>query len=158
MSELMMCLTIAALSETGDLYVWGWNESGQLGYPYNCEGSQSLFLFFEHACQCPERKHLEGEHLQEENKDTEESQGVQTEVRSNKKVNPKRRKEVINVQASPVLLHFWTEDVNITNVQCGDRHTLYMLGEWSCLAWDSTFLLHLIEYILSKWIVCLFQT
>uniref|UniRef100_A0A0P4VZK8 Uncharacterized protein n=1 Tax=Scylla olivacea TaxID=85551 RepID=A0A0P4VZK8_SCYOL len=124
-----------ALSETGDLYVWGWNESGQLGYPYNCEGSQSLFLFFEHACQCPERNHLEGEQLQEENKDTEESQGVQAAVRSkgmhDKRVNPKRRKEVINVQASPVLLDFWTEDVNITNVQCGDRHTLYMLDDGS---------------------------
>ncbi|MPC55735.1 RCC1 domain-containing protein 1 [Portunus trituberculatus] len=124
-----------ALSETGDLYVWGWNESGQLGYPYNCEGSQSLFLFFEHACQCPERKHVEGEPLQEENKGTEEGQGVQTEVRSkgmqDKRINPKRRKEVINVQASPVLLDFWTEDVNITNVRCGDRHTLYMLDDGS---------------------------
>ncbi|KAG0692673.1 RCC1 domain-containing protein 1 [Chionoecetes opilio] len=42
-----------ALSGSGDLYVWGWNESGQLGFPYKCEGSQSLFSFFEHSCRCP---------------------------------------------------------------------------------------------------------
>lgn len=31
-----------ALSETGDLYIWGWNESGQLGLPCrNVSGSTS---------------------------------------------------------------------------------------------------------------------
>lgn len=139
----------AALSGSGDLYMWGWNETGQLGFPYKCVGNQSLFNFFEHSCQCPKsdsskhssEKHLEREPTQshqlhvEENRETEESHGKQREIKSeaieDKRVNPERSQEVINVQASPLLLDFWTEDMNITNVQCGDRHTLYMLDDGS---------------------------
>lgn len=147
--------------------MWGWNESGQMGFPYKCEGSQSLFNFNEHSCQCPKSDlfkrssddHVEGEPVQshqlhvEENTEMEESHGEQREVKSkavqDKSVNPERSQEVINVQASPLLLDFWTEEVNITSVECGDRHTLYMLGELSCMIQrDSTCCC--VKYIITK--------
>lgn len=33
--RLTVCLTgpLSSLSETGDIYIWGWNESGQLALP-----------------------------------------------------------------------------------------------------------------------------
>ena len=214
MSNTIDSILSAALSESGDLYVWGWNESGQLGFPYKCEGSQSLFNFMEHSCQCPkktksvtlnhdsdnveeenietddkreekregesketqdnnvkenkktenkregERKEVQDKRInlerrqdiegqterenketqeerkkkkEEENKDSEDKREGERKETQNKRINPARRQEVINVQASPVLLDYWTEDVSVRNVKCGDRHTLYMLGKCSCL-------------------------
>jgi len=33
----------AAITEWGDLYTWGWNHSGQLGF---CTGEVKVFFFF----------------------------------------------------------------------------------------------------------------
>lgn len=142
--------------------MWGWNETGQLGYPYKSESSHPLFNFFKHSCQCPKSNSVEhghslgdtsqSHHKGDEGKDKEqvdEDEEKSKEQTGNSKtvldarINPERSQEVINVQASPLLLDFWKEDVNIHDVQCGDRHTLFLLRKLSHLI--SNFICHLRE-------------
>ncbi|XP_069943691.1 probable E3 ubiquitin-protein ligase HERC3 [Cherax quadricarinatus] len=109
-----------ALSSSGDVYVWGWNESGQLGFPSKSQSNHSIFGSFEHKCWCP--KNVEK---------------VRKEENSNPlldRVNQEHTKDVVNVQASPRLLDFWSEHVKVVDVQCGDRHTLFQLDDGS--AWS----------------------
>lgn len=140
----ILFIDLAALSESGDLYVWGWNETGQLGFPYKSESSYPLFHFFEHSCTCPKSSLCKHGHSQkessqshdmaseskdkgEEGKSGEQKENTKAEL--DERINPERCQEVVNVEASPRLLDFWREDVNIRDVQCGDRHTLFMLGK-----------------------------
>lgn len=135
--------------------MWGWNETGQLGFPYKSESSHPLFHFFEHTCQCPksssfshgslprdsgQRHHMGGKSQDEEvvykDEENKEQKGNCRRI-SDERINPERSQEVINVQASPRLLDFWREDVNICDVQCGDRHTLFMLRKLSHLITNS---------------------
>lgn len=139
----------AALSESGDLYVWGWNETGQLGFPYKSESSHPLFHFFEHSCQCPKSSSFshgyspgdsdQSHHMGDKSQDKEvvykdeenkEQKGNSKRV-PDERINPEKSQEAINVQALPRLLDFWRENVNIHDIQCGDRHTLFMLQDGS---------------------------
>nr|XP_045615397.1 RCC1 domain-containing protein RUG3, mitochondrial-like [Procambarus clarkii]XP_045615398.1 RCC1 domain-containing protein RUG3, mitochondrial-like [Procambarus clarkii]XP_045615399.1 RCC1 domain-containing protein RUG3, mitochondrial-like [Procambarus clarkii]XP_045615400.1 RCC1 domain-containing protein RUG3, mitochondrial-like [Procambarus clarkii]XP_045615401.1 RCC1 domain-containing protein RUG3, mitochondrial-like [Procambarus clarkii] len=151
-----------ALSNSGDAYVWGWNESGQLGFPAKSQTNHSIFETIEHSCQCPKSASIENkgawgpsetlndnsgkssykvtESLAESHGSFKEETYTQA-VRERKVVNPpvgrvnqERTKDVINVQASPKLLDFWSETVRIEDVQCGDRHTLFLLDDGS--AWS----------------------
>jgi len=110
----------AALSESGDVYLWGWNESGQLGFLSKTLQENSQFPSHNHKCNCKnidKTRDLENTILQ-----------TSTENEVFTSINEERSKEVINVQTSPKLLDFWHEDVNITSVACGDRHTVFTLG------------------------------
>lgn len=157
-----------ALSHTGDAYVWGWNESGQLGFPAKSQGNLSVIESIEHQCQCFENFPVEGKtickvigrntkcecyrssHCKTEpqleylgqypdkrNEDDSSFEGKVDKVKrkkqnhkpSDSRINQRHNTDVINVQASPKLLDFWSENVNIVDVQCGDRHTLFQLGK-----------------------------
>lgn len=126
--------------------MWGWNETGQIGFPYKSESSHPLFNFFEHSCQCQKSSLFKRGGLQrasrhremggkskdedvyyKDEKNREQEGSNETEL--DERINPERSQEVINVQASPLLLDFWRENVIIHDVQCGDRHTLFMLGK-----------------------------
>lgn len=58
---------------------------------------------------------------------------------SDKRVNEDRNREVVNVQAYPVLLDFWSGSMNIVDVECGDRHTLFHLGMFISFCWTCLF-------------------
>lgn len=163
-----------ALSHTGDAYVWGWNESGQLGFPPNSQGNHSVIKSIEHKCLCFENLPVDGRricksigsitvsdshkslhgstdpHVESlsqypgtvsniDNEDDRSSKGKYDEVKRKKqtyrpsdiRINQEHSIDRINVQASPRLLDFWSENVNIVDVQCGDRHTLFQLDDGS---------------------------
>ncbi|XP_042204069.1 probable E3 ubiquitin-protein ligase HERC1 isoform X1 [Homarus americanus] len=160
-----------ALSDSGDVYIWGWNENGQLGFPVKSNFKHSLFESFKHVCQCPKNLTIRSREI---SVDTKEQSNKETKPQSeylsqclciptNKgnghdkvslkeekifettrkeqnlrllddRVNQDCIKDVINVQASPKLLDFWSENVKIVDVQCGDRHTLFQLDDGS--AWS----------------------
>lgn len=138
--------------------MWGWNETGQIGFQYKSESSHPLFHFFEHSCQCPRSSSFKEGDSETDSRHREvggksEDKNVYKNCEKNRehevnsppeldgRINPERSQEVINVQASPVLLDFWRETVNIHDVQCGDRHTLFMLGKLSHFDQQLNFLL-----------------
>jgi len=124
----------AALSESGDVYLWGWNESGQLGFPSKTLQENSQFPSHHHKCRCKKTGTTPG--ISEIQSQTS-TEGDFIEVLKNDNlhlVNAERSREVINVQMSPKLLDFWCEDVNITSVACGDRHTIFTLDDGSTWA------------------------
>ncbi|XP_069975380.1 uncharacterized protein [Penaeus vannamei] len=131
-----------ALSTSGDAYTWGWNESGQLGFPAKADQEASILGTFSHRCRYPEPVHMT---------DTIHSDSKVEEIRTNEwsgndhkaslegtgdcrtdpRINKGRAKDVVNVQTSPRLLDFWNEDMAIIDVKSGDRHTLYQLEDGS---------------------------
>nr|CAH0103634.1 unnamed protein product [Daphnia galeata] len=81
-----------ALSESGDVYIWGWNESGQLGLP------------------C---------------RNLSDSAG--------------KSNEYVSIQSEPRLLDhampFASDQVNVTSISCGARHTAVTLDNKSGWSW-----------------------
>ncbi|CAL4166412.1 unnamed protein product [Meganyctiphanes norvegica] len=122
----------AALSKTGDVYMWGWNESGQLGFLSKTLQENSQFPSHHHKCICKNSaKHTKFKNTQTSTEDS----FIEALTNDNLHlVNNERSIEVINVQMSPKLLDFWQEDVNITHVACGDRHTIFSLDNGSTWA------------------------
>ncbi|XP_062276379.1 RCC1 domain-containing protein 1-like isoform X2 [Scomber scombrus] len=108
------------ISDGGDLYVWGWNESGQLGLP-----SQAL------------RK-------------AQQQSGQQADVSTSPRENPQEGeddKEVfISIQAFPALLDI-TPSCEIKTVSCGSRHTAVVTSKMSLLAMDAHFFGELMSVI-----------
>ncbi|XP_053174708.1 RCC1 domain-containing protein 1-like [Scomber japonicus] len=96
------------ISDGGDLYVWGWNESGQLGLP-----SQAL------------RK-------------AQQQSGQQADVSTSPRENPQEGeddKEVfISIQAFPALLDI-TPSCEIKTVSCGSRHTAVVTTTGDLYTW-----------------------
>ncbi|XP_042889350.1 E3 ubiquitin-protein ligase HERC2-like isoform X2 [Penaeus japonicus] len=135
-----------ALSTSGDAYAWGWNESGQLGFPAKENQEASILGTFIHSCQCPKPAHKTNM-LHGDSKAVETSADVQSRedqkayphrtesCKTDARINMGRAKDVVNVQTSPRLLDFWNEDMAIIDVKCGDRHTLYQLEDGS--VWSS---------------------
>lgn len=73
------------------------------------------------------------ENLNKDEPENEEQKGS-NKAELDERINPERSHEVINVQASPLLLDYWRESVNICDVQCGDRHTLFMLRKFHMMS------------------------
>ncbi|XP_064112359.1 E3 ubiquitin-protein ligase HERC2-like isoform X2 [Macrobrachium nipponense] len=119
-----------ALSDSGDVYVWGWNESGQLGYPFKTKEKRSLYISLDHHCQCPEPVCQEVTSCSVDGT-LSKATGVEIGVEKDKRINPERSKDVLNVQASPKLLNFWVESYSLTDIACGDQHTLFLLDDGS---------------------------
>ncbi|XP_037792319.1 RCC1 domain-containing protein 1-like isoform X2 [Penaeus monodon] len=131
-----------ALSTSGDAYTWGWNESGQLGFPAKADQEASVLGTFSHSCQCPKPVHKtdtvqddtnvrEIRAKEPSNDDQLASPEGTGGCRTDPRINGARTKDVVNVQTSPRLLDFWNEDMAIIDVKCGDRHTLYQLEDGS---------------------------
>ncbi|KZS07808.1 putative RCC1 domain-containing protein 1 [Daphnia magna] len=81
-----------ALSESGDVYVWGWNESGQLGLP--CRNLSDSYC---------------------------------------------KSNECVSIQSEPRLLDhampFSLDEVYVTSIACGARHTAVTLDDKSGWSW-----------------------
>ncbi|XP_068216948.1 probable E3 ubiquitin-protein ligase HERC3 [Palaemon carinicauda] len=130
-----------ALSDTGDVYVWGWNESGQLGYPFKTKEKTSLCFPLGHRCQCPQSVYQEvsscfvdGEVCEAQENENKVPLHDYKRLKiqgKDKRINPERPKDVLNVQASPKLLSFWVESLSLSDVKCGDQHTLFLLDDGS---------------------------
>ncbi|XP_029951980.1 RCC1 domain-containing protein 1 [Salarias fasciatus] len=101
------------ISNGGDLYVWGWNESGQLGLP-----SQSLRKASQQNSNqntgdlCPHPATSSDEELQEE----------------------KKQDVFISIQAFPALLDV-TPPCEIRAVSCGSRHTAAVTMKGDLYTW-----------------------
>ncbi|XP_025916575.1 RCC1 domain-containing protein 1, partial [Apteryx rowi] len=86
----------ASVSEAGDLYVWGWNESGQLALPSKA--------------------------LAEERAQAKEAGAGDAELTPRQEQPGAEGAEFISIQAFPALLDF-PQDLEVSRVSCGSRHT-----------------------------------
>ncbi|GLD60220.1 RCC1 domain-containing protein 1 [Lates japonicus] len=102
------------ISDGGDLYVWGWNESGQLGLP-----SRGL-----RKAPQQQRRQQAGASCQDDSKSPDRELN-ETE----------RREEVfISIQAFPALLDV-TPPCEIRTVCCGSRHTAAVTTRGDLYTW-----------------------
>ncbi|XP_059191486.1 RCC1 domain-containing protein 1-like [Centropristis striata] len=102
------------ISDGGDLYVWGWNESGQLGLPsgglrkaLQQQSSQHTGAPCQDASTSPTDKPLEGE---------------------------KHEDVFISIQAFPALMDI-TPSCEIKTVSCGSRHTAAVTTTGDLYTW-----------------------
>ncbi|KAF4792584.1 RCC1 domain containing 1 [Turdus rufiventris] len=96
----------ASISEAGDLYVWGWNESGQLALP---------------------SKALAEERAQDEDMGT-----GSTEVTPCREQLAAEDAAFISIQAFPALLDL-PQDLEVSAVSCGSRHTAVVTRKYGQL-------------------------
>ncbi|KAK4821481.1 hypothetical protein QYF61_020695 [Mycteria americana] len=101
----------ASVSEAGDLYVWGWNESGQLALP---------------------SKALAEERAQEEDKGAGDA-GLTP------RQEPPAAEDAafISIQAFPALLDL-PQDLEVSKVSCGSRHTAAVTRKYGQLGHGDT--------------------
>ncbi|XP_076589366.1 RCC1 domain-containing protein 1 isoform X1 [Chaetodon auriga] len=104
----------ACISDGGDLYVWGWNESGQLGLP-------SRGLRKEHK---QERREQAGVPCQDAN----------TFHTAEPQAGEKHEEVFISIQAFPALLDI-TPSCEIRTVSCGSRHTAAVTTTGDLYTW-----------------------
>ncbi|XP_060770961.1 RCC1 domain-containing protein 1-like isoform X3 [Neoarius graeffei] len=96
----------ACISAGGDLYVWGWNESGQIGLP---------------------SKGLREERPREESIEKDKLKG-------NKKEDEGTSDVFISIQAFPALVDL-SEAAEIKKVSCGSRHTAAITSTGDLYTW-----------------------
>ncbi|XP_069758559.1 RCC1 domain-containing protein 1-like isoform X2 [Narcine bancroftii] len=129
----------ACTSASGDLYVWGWNESGQLGLPTKSRPEEEQ----RRSGQQPE---LCGEGTQAQ---SDASGGITKS--STERAATGNANVFISIQAFPALLDFPGE-VEISKVSCGSRHTAAITRSYGQLGHgqsDSTDLPKLVEYFVN---------
>ncbi|XP_076062626.1 uncharacterized protein LOC143037884 [Oratosquilla oratoria] len=127
----------AAISDSGDVYLWGWNECGQLGFPFMSTKELFDFKIYDNECQCnsnlEQNSHKPNCFPYVKNTQLTVVKGYNYENRH--RININREREVVNVASTPALLDFWEEDVILKSVSCGDRHTIFQLDDgsvWGC--------------------------
>ncbi|XP_053371592.1 RCC1 domain-containing protein 1 [Clarias gariepinus] len=98
----------ACISAGGDLYVWGWNESGQIGLP--------------------------SKGLREESQREEERIGETDKVKENIKKDEGTTDVFISIQAFPALVDV-SEASEISMVSCGSRHTAAITSTGDLYTW-----------------------
>ncbi|XP_029909647.1 RCC1 domain-containing protein 1 isoform X2 [Myripristis murdjan] len=101
----------ACISAGGDLYMWGWNESGQLGLP-----SQTL------------RKEQQRRNKQPVNRDASSSACKEQQE------GEKQEEVFISIQAFPALLDI-PESCEFSTVSCGSRHTAAVTTTGDLYTW-----------------------
>ncbi|KAM4618335.1 RCC1 domain-containing protein 1 [Polymixia lowei] len=103
----------ACISAGGDLYVWGWNESGQLGLPSQALSKEQRKRSQQPAPSLQDASTVPSEEAQEEEK----------------------HKEVfISIQAFPALLDI-TPSCEVSKVSCGSRHTAAVTPTGDLYTW-----------------------
>ncbi|KAE8296523.1 RCC1 domain-containing protein 1 [Larimichthys crocea] len=102
------------ISDGGDLYVWGWNESGQLGLP-----SRGL------------RKALQQQRSQQAGATC---QDARTSPAEESQEGEKNEEVFISIQAFPALLDI-TPSCEIRTVSCGSRHTAAVTTTGDLYTW-----------------------
>ncbi|KAM6257019.1 RCC1 domain-containing protein 1 [Porphyrio hochstetteri] len=101
----------ASVSEAGDLYMWGWNESGQLGLP-----SKALA-----------QERAEGTAAGEE-------AAGDTGLTPHQELSAAEDTEFISIQAFPALLDL-PQDLEVRSVSCGSRHTAVVTRGGELYTW-----------------------
>ncbi|XP_048376391.1 RCC1 domain-containing protein 1-like isoform X5 [Stegostoma tigrinum] len=109
-------------SVSGDLYVWGWNESGQLGLPAkSCSEEKHR--------KTPQQKRLSGE------VSPSLSEANNTVIKSANKITGLGDSNVfISIQAFPALLDL-PEELEVSKVSCGSRHSAAVTREGKLFTW-----------------------
>ncbi|XP_020382999.2 RCC1 domain-containing protein 1 isoform X4 [Rhincodon typus] len=109
-------------SASGDLYVWGWNESGQLGLPAkSCSEEKHR--------KTPQQKRLSGEVT------PSLSEANNTVIKSANKITALGDSNVfISIQAFPALLDL-PEELEVSKVSCGSRHSAVITREGKLFTW-----------------------
>ncbi|KAM9352571.1 RCC1 domain-containing protein 1 [Symphorus nematophorus] len=102
------------ISDGGDLYVWGWNESGQLGLP-----SRGL------------RKATQEQRCQQAGEPCQDASRAPAEESQE---GEKHEEVFISIQAFPALLDF-TPSCEIRAVSCGSRHTAAVTTSGDLYTW-----------------------
>ncbi|XP_008274091.1 RCC1 domain-containing protein 1 [Stegastes partitus] len=102
------------ISDGGDLYVWGWNESGQLGLPSRALRKASQ----EKSSQLTGELH----------------QGVNTSPSKEPQEGEKHEEVFISIQAFPALMDV-TPSCEIRTVSCGSRHTAAITTTGDLYTW-----------------------
>ncbi|CAJ1057443.1 RCC1 domain-containing protein 1-like [Xyrichtys novacula] len=100
------------ISDGGDLYVWGWNESGQLGLPSRglrkaLQQQESAGASYQHTGKTTADEQQEGE---------------------------KNEEVFISIQAFPALLDV-TPSCEVKTVSCGSRHTAAVTTSGNLYTW-----------------------
>ncbi|XP_009278730.1 PREDICTED: RCC1 domain-containing protein 1 [Aptenodytes forsteri] len=98
----------ASVSEAGDLYVWGWNESGQLALPSKA--------------------------LAEERAQDEDTGAGDTELTPHQEQPAAEDSAFISIQAFPALLDL-PQDLEVSKVSCGSRHTAIVTRGGELYTW-----------------------
>ncbi|KAK3558314.1 hypothetical protein QTP86_014701, partial [Hemibagrus guttatus] len=97
----------ACIGVGGDLYVWGWNESGQIGLPSKGLREESQ----------KDKERIEKDHLNGNKKENEDTSDV-----------------FISIQAFPALVDV-SEASEIKKVSCGSRHTAAITSTGDLYTW-----------------------
>ncbi|XP_074862626.1 RCC1 domain-containing protein 1 isoform X2 [Carettochelys insculpta] len=100
-----------SVSEAGDLYVWGWNESGQLALP-------SLALAEKRLPATAAGAQLEGGAGEEQR----QIAGAAELMSASAEAAQRAAADFISIQAFPALLDL-PEGAEVSKVSCGSRHT-----------------------------------
>ncbi|XP_032088792.1 RCC1 domain-containing protein 1 isoform X2 [Thamnophis elegans] len=114
----------AAVSDAGDLYLWGWNESGQLGLPSK-KASEAAATAAEEAGSDPRNRPL-CERSVAPGSDRLEA-GVSDGPGGDEA-------PFVSLQAFPALLDL-PEEAEVRRVSCGSRHTAAVTGPGHLYTW-----------------------
>ncbi|XP_038640069.1 RCC1 domain-containing protein 1 isoform X2 [Scyliorhinus canicula] len=138
-------------SASGDLYVWGWNESGQLGLPTK-------------SCSEEHQNPSQQKELSAEGEDSPSPSDVRDTVIKfkSKKAAEGDLNVFISIQAFPALLDL-PEESEVSKVSCGSRHTAVIIRGGKLFTWgwgtygqlghghtDSSDLPQLVEYFVQN--------
>lgn len=104
------------ISDGGDLYVWGWNESGQLGLPSRSQ-----------------RKERQQPSSQQAGTEAA-SQDVSSSPAEEPQEGEKHEEVFISIQAFPALLDI-TPPCEIRTISCGSRHTAAVTTTGELYTW-----------------------
>lgn len=98
----------ASVSEAGDLYMWGWNESGQLALPSKA--------------------------LAQERAQNEDTGAGNTKLMPCREQSAVKDAAFISIQAFPALLDL-PQDLEVSAVSCGSRHTAVITRGGELYTW-----------------------
>ncbi|XP_071827214.1 RCC1 domain-containing protein 1-like [Apostichopus japonicus] len=118
----------AAVSEYGDLYIWGWNESGQLGFPKQTKKDKS-------TSRSPLAKKRRWSGKDEASKD--EMTGNSSAKEEDISVTEIDTEDVTFLMSPQILDMSPPKEVLIKSASCGSRHTAAVTRDGHLYTWGS---------------------